>query len=80
MSKREYTLASGVKERIEITSDGDDVRVRVIVTDYDGIEHGGMVDMPITDLRDMFKEADDEEATRRGRGGIFQSPAFIKVR
>ena len=67
MTKREYTLASGIKQRIEITSDGDEVRVRVIVTDYDGIEHGGRVDMPIPDLLEMFKEADEEERRRRLR-------------
>lgn len=79
MVTREYTLASGVKERIEITSDGNDVRVRVVVTDYDGIEHSGLIDMPIPDLREMLKKADDDEATRRGCRGIYQSPAFIEV-
>lgn len=65
MSKREYTDASGSGHNIEITSDGTDVRVRVISIDHDGNEYGGMVDMPINDLRDMFKKADEEERNRR---------------
>lgn len=61
MSKREYSDPSGSGHKIYIASDGTDVRVRVVYIDYDGNEYGGMVDMPINDLRDMFKEADEEE-------------------
>ena len=61
MSKREYTDPSGSGHKIEIDVCGpDDVRVRVVSIDHDGNEYGGMVDMPINDLRDMFKEADEE--------------------
>ena len=61
MSKREYTDPSGSARRIEIDVCGlDDVRVKATSIDHDGNEYAGMVFMPITDLRDMFKEADAE--------------------
>ena len=69
MSMREYPSPNGGKHTIKITSDGTDVRVQVLTHDPDNNKYGAMIDMPITELSEMFKEADEEERVRRIKKG-----------